>query len=288
MNVIEIIKELGGRITVTEIIVCLPGLTLFGIWLFRTSLGRKALADSVPRPNSMAAHLPFVLLLAWFGVSAFAVFTVEVFFPDSPDWQKAFLKNLVLSVGGLTTIVAIIFLARTIFSGRLKGFGLDAKTIHRDFFAAVVNLISVYPLVALALMLTIFFGKLIGGPGFEMQKHQELELIGQHWQLSVRVTIVIAAVVVMPVLEEMLFRGLFQTMIRSLLSTAQWRQSAWLSIAISSCLFAAVHANAGHLPALFVLSLCMGYAYEKSGSLLRPIFIHSLFNATSIIATLNQ
>jgi len=49
-----------------------------------------------------------------------------------------------------------------------------------------------------------------------------------------------------------------------------------------------IHADAGHWPALLVLSMSMGYAYEKSGSLFRPIFIHSIFNATSIIATLNQ
>jgi membrane protease YdiL (CAAX protease family) len=78
----------------------------------------------------------------------------------------------------------------------------------------------------------------------------------------------------------MLFRGLFQTMLRSISA------KPWLSIAISSVLFALAHANAGHWPALFALSLCMGYSYEKSGSLLRPIFIHSLFNATSIIGTL--
>ena len=36
----------------------------------------------------------------------------------------------------------------------------------------------------------------------------------------------------------------------------------------------------------FSLSIGIGYSYEKSGSLFRPIFIHALFNATSIIATL--
>ena len=63
---------------------------------------------------------------------------------------------------------------------------------------------------------------------------------------------------------------------------------AWPAIAISSLLFTMTHADAGHWPALFVLGICMGYAYEKSGSLFRPIFIHSIFNAISVIATLNQ
>jgi len=49
-----------------------------------------------------------------------------------------------------------------------------------------------------------------------------------------------------------------------------------------------VHMDMAHWPALFVLSLSLGYAYEKSGSLFRPIFIHSLFNAATIAAVLYQ
>lgn len=65
-------------------------------------------------------------------------------------------------------------------------------------------------------------------------------------------------------------------MLRSLLGRP------WLSVIISSALFASVHSNPQHWPALLVLALFMGYAYEKSGSLFRPVFIHSLFNAVSI------
>jgi hypothetical protein len=88
-------------------------------------------------------------------------------------------------------------------------------------------------------------------------------------------------------LEEMLFRGFFQTAIRSVWEFRNLN-GAWPSILISSALFAIVHANPGHWPALFVLAVCLGYAYEKSGSLFRPIFIHSFFNAATIIAVLTQ
>jgi membrane protease YdiL (CAAX protease family) len=149
--------------------------------------------------------------------------------------------------------------------------------------------------VAVALVSTILLGKLIEGPGFEMQKHQELELMALYSQPELRVLIIVTVIFVMPVFEEMLFRGLFQTTIRSFLASPPLAKrfgsrlsTPWLAIALSSGIFASVHAYAGHWPALFVLALCLGYAYEKSGSLLRPIFIHSFFNATSIIATLSQ
>ncbi len=283
MNVPEIIKSAYGGvsyITQTDFIICLAGILLFGGWLLKTSLGRKALSDSVPRRNNMPPYLPFVPLFIWFGAVSLAISVTEKLLPDLPDWQKAFLDNLILCIGAITAMAVIIFLARVSFARRLKGFGLNLGTIHKDLPSALLNLLSVWPLIAAMIILTTRLGKLILGPDFEIQPHQELELIRAYSQLPVRVLIIVTAVAIVPAFEEMLFRGLFQTMLRSILL------KPWLSIAISSVLFALSHANAEHWPAMFVLSLCMGYAYEKSGSLLRPIFIHSLFNATSIIGTL--
>lgn len=292
MNALEILKQFGSEITVTDGIILLPGLTLFGIWLLKTSFGRKALADSVPRRNNMPAYLPFIPLFIWFGTVSLAIAITAKLLPDLPDWQGALLDNAYLSIGAIAAMAIIIFLAKAHFARRLKGFGLNAKTIHKDFFAAFLNLLSVWPIVMLMIILTTFLGKLIWGQEFEMQQHQELELITAYSELPVRVLIIITTIAVVPAFEEMLFRGLFQTMLRSIFeirnSKFRCRQSAWLAIGISSAVFAMIHANAEHWPALFALSVCMGYAYEKSGSLFRPIFIHSLFNATSIIAALYQ
>lgn len=283
MNVIEIIKTAYGEISYTiviDFIIFLTGALLFGGWLLKTSFGRKALSDSAPRRNNMPLYLPFVPLFIWIGIISLAASATEKLLPDIEDWQKAFLDNSILCTSEIITIAVILFLARASFARRLKGFGLNAGTIHKDFPAALLNLLSIWPLIAATIILTMLLGRFILGPDFEIQPHEELELIRTHTQLPVRVLIIITAAVIVPAFEEMLFRGLFQTMLRSVLV------KPWLSIAISSVLFALAHENPGHWPALFVLSLCMGYSYEKSGSLLRPIFIHSLFNTISIIGTL--
>ncbi|MHC4726678.1 MAG: lysostaphin resistance A-like protein [Planctomycetota bacterium] len=154
-----------------------------------------------------------------------------------------------------------------------------------------------------AILLTAYFGELFWGGEYQIQQHQQLKLISEHSQLLSRILIVVTAVIIAPVLEEMLFRGLFQTAIRSYLGIFRSmlvpqnapdaerttdRYEAWPAIVISSALFTMTHDNPGHWPALFILGICMGYAYEKSGSLFRPIFIHSIFNTISVIATLNQ
>ena len=296
MNISEITEQLTSYIINIDLILCLIGISLLGNWLLKTSLGSKALSDSEPRRNNMPAYLPFVPLLIWLSTASLASSTIEKLLPDRPAWQTAITDNFTLCISAIITIAVIIFLARASFAQRLKGFGLNVKTIPKDFFFAFVNLLSVWPLMLFMIILTMLFGNLVWGPDFEIQPHQELELISKYPQLSVRVLILFTAVVIVPVFEEMLFRGMFQTTIRSVLEDAPFCERlhhnknliVWLSILISSGLFTMSHSDPVHWPPLFVLSLGMGYAYEKSGSLFRPIFIHLLFNAASITAVLYQ
>ncbi len=289
--------------------ICLAGLIVLAYWLLRTSLGARALAGSMPRRNNMPVYLPLVPLLLWFGpipMAALAAREVIRQFPPGAgyagsDWQIAFLDNCVFIVGGIVITAVILLLARAHFARRLKGFGLDIKTVPTDFFCAFANLLAVWPLIIAAIAVTTFLGQYIWGQDYQMQRHQELELITEYPQLLLRIAIVVVAAVMAPLLEELLFRGLVQTMIRSALcvrrsafSVTQHAQrsthnaTAWLAIAASSGLFTLMHANPGHWPALFILSVALGYSYEKSGSLFRPIFAHSLFNTVMIAATLSQ
>jgi membrane protease YdiL (CAAX protease family) len=81
-----------------------------------------------------------------------------------------------------------------------------------------------------------------------------------------------------PTFEELVFRGFFQTSLRP------FAGSPWPAIFFTSLFFAILHPPT-HIPALFMLSLGLGYAYEKSGSLLRPILMHIMFNGFNIIVS---
>ena len=276
--------ELLQTITATDFI-WLAGLLLFACWLLDTSLGRKALADLPPRRNSMPPYLPLVPLMLWFGAVAIVVALVQKLTPDMKDWQKLFRDNLVMSIGAIVTMAVMIFLAHVHFARQLKGFGLNIRTIVKDFFMAIVNLLATWPLMMAAITITIFVAELIWGAEYRMQQHQQLEMITEYTQLPLRIMIVFVAVIIAPLLEEMLFRGFIQTTIRSFFNI---KNSAWPAIAASSVFFAIMHENPGHWPALFVLGVCLGYSYEKSGSLFRPIFIHLFFNASSVAIALYQ
>jgi membrane protease YdiL (CAAX protease family) len=98
--------------------------------------------------------------------------------------------------------------------------------------------------------------------------------------------VVLAAVVIAPPFEEFLFRGHLQTLLRHffrkwLPAVFSERGAAWGAIVCASALFALVH-PLWMAPMIFVLALCLGYAYERTGNLWVCIVMHGMFNLLSI------
>lgn len=100
------------------------------------------------------------------------------------------------------------------------------------------------------------------------------DAVRQHnWQVVLHT--VLAAAVIAPISEEILFRGyIYQTLKRYI--------GAVPSAFIGALLFAAVHNNAAGFPGLALLALALTIAFEWSGSLLVPIIMHATFNSMSL------
>lgn len=97
--------------------------------------------------------------------------------------------------------------------------------------------------------------------------------------ISIRVLIVIAAVVVAPIAEETLFRGFIYGVLK------RYTDGAFAAI-ISALFFAIIHMHVGSLVPLWVLALILCAAYELTGCLLVPMLLHAAFNSTSIVLML--
>ena len=281
MNVLENFKEYTSTLSLPDFVLCLAGALLLGYWLLRTSLGVNALADSRPRRNNMPLFLPFLLLFVSYTFIGVGNSIATWLLPDLQNSHGAILENLVVCISGLITVIIILISVRPFFARRLKGFGLNLKTIHKDIPAGFINLLTIWPVIMVAFTVTIYLGQFFYGPDFQMTQHEGLETISENHHLLPRIMVTIVAVLIAPLLEELLFRGLFQTMLRSFLNI---KNAAWVAIAISSALFAMMHVDLSHWPAIFVLGVALGYSYEKSGSLFRSIFMHMLFNTTSVIS----
>jgi len=282
MNTADTITDLIRRISATDTIICSAALLLFTIWLIKTRFATKALTNSPPRRNNMPIYMFFIPLIIFFALAPAAALIFRKLFEDQPEHKLVFIDNLIVAVTACLSIIVIVALAGATFGGRLKGFGLDPKKIHKDIPAAFINLFTIFPFVTAAIILTDICGKFFLGPDFRINQHTELEILTTYEYLYIRIIIIINAVIIAPAFEEMLFRGLLQSVLRS----SFFRP--WPAVIASSAFFAFVHQQPAHWPALFVLAMCLGYSYEKSGSLFRPFFIHAAFNAIVIAATLTQ
>ena len=93
--------------------------------------------------------------------------------------------------------------------------------------------------------------------------------------------------IIAPLLEEMVFRGLLQTLLIDTLG----RRARWTAVLTASLIFALIHAAAVSWhgwPGLFVLGVVLGWLYERTGSLLPCYLAHALFNAANIAAALGM
>jgi membrane protease YdiL (CAAX protease family) len=83
------------------------------------------------------------------------------------------------------------------------------------------------------------------------------------------------AVVLAPVAEEFIFRGMLYPFVKQL-------GFPKLALLGTSFLFALIHADKAIFIPLFVLSLTLTWLYEKTDNLLAPIAAHGLFNAANL------
>jgi membrane protease YdiL (CAAX protease family) len=91
-----------------------------------------------------------------------------------------------------------------------------------------------------------------------------------------KVIIGVIAVVLAPMVEEALFRGILYPAIKRL---GRPRLALW----VSSALFATVHFNMVSFVPLLAFALVLVYLYETFQNLLAPIVAHALFNASNFL-----
>ena len=85
----------------------------------------------------------------------------------------------------------------------------------------------------------------------------------------------IMIIILAPIIEEVVFRGLFYAALKSYLP---W----FASLIISSVIFSLIHENILSFTILFSLSILLTLIYELCGKLFYPMLIHSCFNITML------
>lgn len=148
-------------------------------------------------------------------------------------------------------------------------FGFGRAKFHRVLGVALLALGAAYPVLMLVQAMVY------GVSGGQLQPQEVVRFLQEAESPRDRLAVMVMAVVVAPVAEELIFRGYLYPVGKRYVGT-------FFSLGATSLLFAALHGHAASMPALFTLAACLSLAYEKTGTLLVPMVMHAVFNATSI------
>lgn len=186
-----------------------------------------------------------------------------------------FDATLGLVLGMLLLQAAVLLVAVHLVVVRGRGIGwreIGLRPAPRGWYigAPAIALIAV-PTVALVNLLVQW----LAGAPFLNPQLEILAPAGFSWHALAGM--LVAAAIVAPVAEEVVFRGLLYSWLRRYLGVAA-------SVALNALVFAFAHGVAVLIPALLVNGTILAFIYERSRSLWPSIIAHGMFNAMMVAA----
>lgn len=203
---------------------------------------------------------------------------------DSPTADQLAWRNAVdgtLLQGGMALIFVAFWLAQP-YELRLA---LSSEPMGRGraFCKALVFLLALMPIryvVEVSWMALLNFLQSRGLP-ITLDTQDVVNELSSTRPLGAFVLLVIMACILAPIVEELVFRaGLYRFL--------KGRIGKEAGIFVSAALFAMLHFNLLSFPTLMILGIALCLAYEGTGNLKVPIFMHALFNLNSVFLIVLQ
>lgn len=196
------------------------------------------------------------------------------------EGELGYVGTFVVTVAAFGLLAAYILIAGLARKGGAAALGLRPR-VGAAFpgarpITAVSRYVATLPFIfAAATLLTVAY---IGVEGGVPAQEVALDIAANI--AAYPVFTVVMAVVLIPILEEVIFRGF-------LLELIAGRAGAWGGIVLSSLVFAALHGWPSVVP-LLPLAIALGWVKVRSGSLYGPILIHMLHNGSQIAIAYHQ
>ena len=214
------------------------------------------------------ARVFFVLLACFYGALLLAWGSLHAR-GDQPDAQPSVLNVVVavLSFQGATCALVSRFL-RAHGIGWAEAFGFRIQWKRAVLFGSAGAL----AFLAIGLTLQSASIRLLERFHVEAKDQTIVDVLRDSTTLGNWVVLGVTAIVLAPLAEEMLFRGILYPAIKQ---TGHPRLALWGT----SLAFAVIHFNLATFVPLLLLALILTWLYEATGNLLASITAHACFNA---------
>jgi membrane protease YdiL (CAAX protease family) len=238
---------------------------------------KLALRDAPGRPNSLNPIHVLAVFLIWLLSGAVAAEILRRSgwaADDGSQGLKLTTQGEILAtvIGQIIGIGIALACAHVWFRFKaVRGMGLSGRHWLYDSLRGLVAVVAFLPVCLALLQLGQWLLSLLDQPPSSHPMLDALVALGPAWQ----VLIGISAILLAALTEELIFRGLLQSMLRRYVGP-------WPAIVIASVLFGLSHGQVQAILTLIALGIVLGYNYERTGRLWAPIVIHAAFNGIMV------
>jgi membrane protease YdiL (CAAX protease family) len=197
--------------------------------------------------------------------------------PDQALPENIDTRTMVLSVLTWWGLILGPILVSLRFRGLKLGsvFGVDRMPVGRSLLLGVSLLVSALPLV----FAVDYLASTLLRVNSTTDTQEVIRIFENATTAAQRIPIILLAVVIAPVAEELAFRGYLYGVIKRYFGPVP-------ALVLTGILFALIHLNLPSFFPLLVLASVLALSYELSGTLLVPMAMHALFNSLSLVLVL--
>lgn len=218
------------------------------------------------------AFLTVALVGIYFGsAKLFEVLGGEQFFNSSNISSASF--TVLYGIQTVLMLAVVWFFAIFRRKSNLRDLGFRYYSIAKTIWYSFLSLLAIFFVSFLYMFLmNSLFG--IENPG------SKIEILVGNRSISSNILLVVVAVSA-PFSEEVFFRGFLYSAFKK-----SWGVN--VALLLSSFLFAIVHLELYSFIPLIIIGWLLAYLFEKTKSLLMPIFLHGVYNLILILILLGR
>jgi hypothetical protein len=181
---------------------------------------------------------------------------------------NSLMLNIIMN-GIMILLIPIVYSFRGFSADFLKRGSFSSENIQTGIFYGLVCLLVNLIVGTILVYLYAFLG-------VEPAEQQALQMISNLGSSDV-LLIIFGIVIAAPVAEEFFFRGVIQ---RTFAINISMRNA----VIINSLIFALIHQDWYQFPQIFLLSVVLSIAYNKTGNIVTPIIAHIISNSLFLLA----